>query len=194
MQYKVMDRAWRSFTEAYAQSLSVNNCNLDLATWFLHATLCLVRIIICAKLISNPTIQDKVQSWTWIWNAYTYTNTGKTVYALPPFYGGGIIFFLLHKEIIKLRKSVKVGNFHTYFTFKCLSFDRNLQSWTFWIFYTDFYEVFSKFNCPSSSTISTQFIFCWVLSLKTKLKLLGNYFFFISNVSTQLSYVVNSED
>ena len=35
----------------------------DLATWFLHATLCLV-MIICAKYCSNPTMHDEVMGRT----------------------------------------------------------------------------------------------------------------------------------
>ena len=36
----------------------------DLATWFLFATYCLGMIIICAKLVSNPIMQNKVMGWT----------------------------------------------------------------------------------------------------------------------------------
>ena len=36
----------------------------DLATWFLFVTHCLVMIIICAKLFSNPTMLNKVMGRT----------------------------------------------------------------------------------------------------------------------------------
>ena len=46
-------------------------------------------MIICAKLFSNPTIQDEVMSGHNS-GAHKHTWIGKTLYALPPFYGGGI--------------------------------------------------------------------------------------------------------
>ena len=36
----------------------------DLATWLLFATYCLIMIIICDKLFSNPTMHNKVLSRT----------------------------------------------------------------------------------------------------------------------------------
>ena len=36
----------------------------DLATWFLFMTHCLVMMIICAKLFSNPMMHNKVMGWT----------------------------------------------------------------------------------------------------------------------------------
>ena len=36
----------------------------DKATWFLFVTHCLVMMIICAKLFSNPTMHNKVMGWT----------------------------------------------------------------------------------------------------------------------------------
>ena len=36
----------------------------DLVTWFLFATPCLVMIITCAKLFSNPMMHDKVMNRT----------------------------------------------------------------------------------------------------------------------------------
>ena len=53
MHNKVMGRTRTGFNEVYAQSLSAD-CDLDLATQFLFATHCLVMMIICAKLFSNP--------------------------------------------------------------------------------------------------------------------------------------------
>ena len=60
----------------------------DLATWFLFATHHLVMMIICTKLFLNPTMHDEVMGRTRFWN--THTRTGKTLYALLPFPGGGI--------------------------------------------------------------------------------------------------------
>ena len=49
------------FTDAYAQSLSADcDLDLDLATCFTLMTYLLVSMIICAKLFSNPTMQDEV--------------------------------------------------------------------------------------------------------------------------------------
>ena len=60
MHNTVMGRTRTGFTEVYAQSLSVD-CDLDHdpATWLLIATYCLVMMIICAKLFSNPTLHNK---------------------------------------------------------------------------------------------------------------------------------------
>ena len=63
MQDKVIGRTRKSFLEAYAQRA---DCDLDLnlVTWFLFATYCLVMMIICAKLFSNPTMHNKVKGRT----------------------------------------------------------------------------------------------------------------------------------
>ena len=63
MHNKVMGRTRTGFAEVYAQSLS-EDCDLDLATWFLIATHRLVMIIICAKLFLNPTMHNKVMGRT----------------------------------------------------------------------------------------------------------------------------------
>ena len=65
MHNKVMGRTRPGFTEVYAQSLSAD-CDLDLksATKFLFATHHLVMMIICAKLLSNPTVHNKVMGRT----------------------------------------------------------------------------------------------------------------------------------
>ena len=65
MHNKVMGRTRTGLTEVYAQSLSAD-CNLDLnlATWFLIVAHHLVMMIICAKLISNPTMHKKVMGRT----------------------------------------------------------------------------------------------------------------------------------
>ena len=74
---------------------------LDIATWFLHRTYGLAMMIVCAKIFTNPTIQEEVVSLTQFWDAltikykhtwtgiYKHTWTGKTLYALPPFHGKG---------------------------------------------------------------------------------------------------------
>ena len=54
MQYKIMGWTQTGFTKAYAQNLSVI-CDLDL--WPS------IMMIICAKLFSNPTMQE---SWVMI--------------------------------------------------------------------------------------------------------------------------------
>ena len=63
MHNKVMGQTQTGSTEVCAQSLS-SDCDLDLATWFLFATHCLVVMIICAKLFSNPTMHNKVMGRT----------------------------------------------------------------------------------------------------------------------------------
>ena len=63
MHDKVMSRTRTGFTEVYAQSLSVV-LTFDLATWFLFATHCLVMLFICAKLLSNLTLHNKVMGRT----------------------------------------------------------------------------------------------------------------------------------
>ena len=63
MHNKVMGRTQTGFTKVYAHSLSAD-CDFDLATWFLFLTYRLVMMIICAKLISNPTKQNKVMGRT----------------------------------------------------------------------------------------------------------------------------------
>ena len=63
MHNKVMGRTQTGSTEVYAQCLSAD-FDLDLATWFFIATQCLVMMIICAKLFSNPTMHNKVMGQT----------------------------------------------------------------------------------------------------------------------------------
>ena len=64
MHVKVIGQTWIGFIEAYAQSLRAD-CDLNQATRFLFATYCLIMIIICAKLFSNPTMHDKVMGRAW---------------------------------------------------------------------------------------------------------------------------------
>ena len=73
----------------------------DQATRFLFATHRLVMMLICAKLFSSLTMQDEVMGRTRFWNTqtnkrkhtqtHTHIRTGVTLYALPPFHGGGIM-------------------------------------------------------------------------------------------------------
>ena len=74
MHNKVMGWTRTGFTEVYAQSFSAD-CDLDLCssdmtltfvlvTGFLFFTHRLVKMIICAKLFSNPTLHNKVMSRT----------------------------------------------------------------------------------------------------------------------------------
>ena len=64
----------------------------DIALCFLFATHRLVMTIICAKLLLISTMHDDVVGWTRFRNnhKHTHTHRGKTLYALPPFHGGGI--------------------------------------------------------------------------------------------------------
>ena len=65
MHNKVMVRTRTGSTEVYAQSLSADcDLNLDPATCFLFTTHCLVVMIICAKLFSNPSMHNKVMGQT----------------------------------------------------------------------------------------------------------------------------------
>ena len=61
MQDKFIGQTRTGFTEFYAQSLSAD---FEPATWLLFATNRLVLMVICAKLFSNPTMHNKVMSWT----------------------------------------------------------------------------------------------------------------------------------
>ena len=63
MHDKVMGQAQTDFTEAYAQSLRENS-DLWPSDMFLFTTHCLVLLIICAKLFSNPTMHDNIMSQT----------------------------------------------------------------------------------------------------------------------------------
>ena len=63
MHSKVMGRTQTGSTEVYAQCLSADY-DLDLATWFLFMTHCLVMMITCAKLFSIPTMHNKVMGRT----------------------------------------------------------------------------------------------------------------------------------
>ena len=64
MHNKVMGQTRAGFTEVYTKSLKTVTLTFDLAIWFLLATHCLVMIIICAKLSSNPTMHNQVMGLT----------------------------------------------------------------------------------------------------------------------------------
>ena len=61
MHDKIIARTRTGFIEVYAivQEWTVT-FTLNLATWFLFETYCLIMIIICAILFSNPTMHNKV--------------------------------------------------------------------------------------------------------------------------------------
>ena len=82
MHDEVMGRTQTGFTEAYAQSLSVD-CDLDLATWLLFTIYRLIKMVIYANLFSNPTIQDKFMGRTCFWNTKTHTYTDRVNYICP---------------------------------------------------------------------------------------------------------------
>ena len=60
MDNKVMSQTLTEFT---GLCITVT-LTFDLATWFLFATYRPVMMITCAKLLSNPTMHNKVMGWT----------------------------------------------------------------------------------------------------------------------------------
>ena len=62
MHDRVIGPTQTGFIEAYAQRAVT--LTFKLVTWFLFVTHCLVKMIICAKLFSNPTMHNKIKGQT----------------------------------------------------------------------------------------------------------------------------------